>query len=379
MDADQCSTLDTLAAVLAQVPDPRARRGRRFVWGMLLSLIVAGLASGQLTPSAIGQWVREHAEQVRPLCGGRVPSEATWRRVLARTDTAQLEEHLSRFAAMTGPATGRTRAAIGDVRALDGKTVRGVGKHGVRAHLVSEVSQADGRVLQQRLVAERSNEIPCVQAMLGGRDLRGILLTLDAMHTQAATARLIVAHQGHYLMVVKANQPDLYTALSSWFAEPDWGEAEEVQRTTTRSKGHGRQEWRTLERRTARTLALLWPGAQQALRRHCISVLGTSGQQREEVTYALTSLPTSAASVDQLEAWWRGHWTIENRVHYVRDVTWREDAGHARAGSTPQVLAALRNCVLTLLRGLGYTNIAAALRHYGASIQRALHLVGLLT
>src|SRR5579872_3281822 len=75
----------------------------------------------------------------------------------------------------------------------------------------------------------------------------------------------------------------------------------------------------------------------------------------------------------------RRHWTIENRVHYVRDVTWREDAGHARAGSTPQVLAALRTRVLTLLRGLGYTNIAAALRHYGASVPRALRLVGLLT
>ncbi len=75
----------------------------------------------------------------------------------------------------------------------------------------------------------------------------------------------------------------------------------------------------------------------------------------------------------------RGHWTIENRVHYVRDVAWQEDAGQARVGQTCHVLAALRNGLLNLLRGLGHTNIAAALRHYGASVERALRLTGLQT
>lgn len=386
MDASQCSTL---AQVLAQVPDPRARRGRRFVWSVLLSLIVAGLASGQATPAAIGQWVREHADEVGTLCGGRVPSEATLRRVLARTDAVQLEEHLATFARQMacaqGPSSAPTTSTGGsegsearwEVRALDGKTVRGVGKHDVRVHLVSEVRQPEGRVMQQRLVEARSNEIPCVQAMLRGRDLHGIVLTLDAMHTQRATARLIVAQHGHYLMVVKANQPDLYEALATWFAEPDWGEEEAVERVDTHDAGHGRLEWRSYERRASRTLALLWPGAQQAIRRHCLSLVRASGEWREEVTFALTSVPVREAGVAHLAAWWRGHWAIENRVHYVRDVTLAEDAGQARAGATPHVLAALRNGVLTLLRSLGHVNIAAALRHYAASAQRALHLIGL--
>jgi predicted transposase YbfD/YdcC len=336
---------------------------------------VAGLASGQLTPAAIGQWVREHAARVRGVCGDRVPSEATLRRVLARTDVAALEECLGRFAQQV-PAASAPRGEW-QVHALDGKTVRGVGAHGVRVHLVSEVSQPDGRVLQQRMAEQRSNEIPCVQAMLRGRDLRGIVLTLDAMHTQRATARLIVRQQGHYLMVVKANQPELYEALTSWFAEPDWGAEEAVERVCTHDAGHGRLEWRTAERRTARTLALLWPGAQQAIRRHCLSLVRASGEWREDVSFALTSLPAREVGVAQLEAWWRGHWTIENRVHYVRDVTWHEDGGQARAGATPHVLAALRNSALMLVRRVGHTNIAAALRHYGASALRALRLVGL--
>lgn len=388
MDAAQCSTL---AQVLERVPDPRARRGRRYAWSVLLSLIMAGVASGQVTPAAIGQWLREHARQIRPLCGGRVPSEATVRRVLAHTDAVQLEEHLASFAQQeagrvpahaTGAAVARAAVAEGveaqwQVHALDGKTVRGVSKHGVRVHLVSEVSQPDGRVLQQRMVEARSNEIPCVQAMARGRDLRGLVLTLDAMHTQRETVRLIVQQHGHSLMVVKANQPDLYEALASWFAEPDWGEEEAMEQVCTHDAGHGRLEWRTAQRRTSRTLALLWPGAQQAVRRHCLSLVRSKGEWREEVTFALTSLSTPEAGVGHLEAWWRGHWTIENRVHYVRDVTFAEDAGHARAGATLQVLAALRNSLLTLLRDLGHPNIAAALRHYAASATHALRLVGL--
>jgi len=274
-------------------------------------------------------------------------------------------------------AAGVKQPIVAYAKARPGALNFGTTGYGSFAHLVSEVSQPDGRVLHQRMVEARSNEIPCVQAMLRGRDLRGVVLTVDAMHTQRETARLIVQQQGHYLMVVKANQPDLHEALSSWFAEPDWGEAEAMERVCTHDAGHGRLEWRTLERRAARTLALMWPGAQQAIRRHCLSLLRASGAWREEVTFALTSVPTCAVGVRQLEAWWRGHWTIEHRLHYVRDVTFAEDDGHARAGATPHVLAALRNRLLTLLRDLGHTNIAAALRHFGASATRALRLVGL--
>jgi hypothetical protein len=138
--------------------------------------------------------------------------------------------------------------------------------------------------------------------MLRGRDLTGLLPTLDARHTQRATARLIVAQHGHYLMVVKANQPDNYTARSEWFTEPDWGVEEAVERVTTTTKGHGRREWRTVERRTTRSLAHLWPGAQQAVRRHCVSVRRSSGVRREEVTFALKCLPAGSVSAAHLEA-----------------------------------------------------------------------------
>jgi hypothetical protein len=90
----------------------------------------------------------------------------------------------------------------------------------------------------------------------------------------------------------------------------------------------------------------------------------------------MTSLGWQEARAAQLEARWRGHWSIENKVHYVRDVTLQEDAGHMHVGNAPHALAALRNGLLSLLRSKGVTNIADALRHYGASLQQAFERIG---
>lgn len=99
---------------------------------------------------------------------------------------------------------------------------------------------------------------------------------------------------------------------------------------------------------------------------------------RHEVSYAITSLPAATTTPAQLEALWRGHWTIENQVPYVRDVTFGEDASQVWTGHAPEALASPRNLLLTVLRRHGWANIADALRHYGAYAPRALTLLGAL-
>lgn len=94
------------------------------------------------------------------------------------------------------------------------------------------------------------------------------------------------------------------------------------------------------------------------------------------MTYGVTSLRWQEARAAQVEAVWRGHWGIENQVHYVRDVSLGEDAGQIRCGAAPQALAGLRNGLLTLLRNTGITNIADALRHYAASVGETLAFIG---
>jgi predicted transposase YbfD/YdcC len=364
---EQCTTY---ARLVADLPDPRHRRGCRFAWSILLWLIGAALVSGQLTPSAISQWIKEHAEPLGDVVGVRLPSDATIRRTLQRVDIVALE------ACFRQPLPAHS-AESREARALDGKAVRGTGTHGHPLHLVSEVCHDSGQVIQQQAVEHKSNEIPLVQLLLRGRDLRGLVFTLDALHTQRRTAQAIVGQGGQYLMVVKANQPELYQALSEWFAQPAWfGEQEE--QVTTFSTGHGRHEWRTLARRAVVDLPWDWPGVQQVMRRHTVADLVSTGQRREHVCYALTSLSWQQASAADLERLWRGHWHIENKVHYVRDVTWREDASQCWVGNAAHALATLHNGLTNLLRQAGWSNIAAALRHFGADCRRALRFIGVL-
>ena len=376
MDVPQYS--DLLAA-LSAVPDPRQRRGRRHAWPLLLTLIAAALASGERNLRAVGQWVGEHREELLAALDPpprRLPSTATLRRALRAVDVAALEQRLAAFSAglpdrsparATGPWIGQ---------AVDGKAVRGANRHGADLHLVGLVRHGDGRVLGQVAVAEKSNEITAAPRLLASRDLTGTVTTMDALLTQRALAEQIRAQGGHYLMVVKANQPEAHRAIDLYFRAPPPPRADDRHdRTTTAGKGHGRLERRSLERSAALDGYLDWPDARQVLRRTCRRVAVATGEVQEAVTYGITSLPSEAASATEVEALWRGHWTIENRVHYPRDVTLGEDACRVRVGNAPHALAALRNGVLNLFRALRWPLIPDALRHYGASVRRALALL----
>ena len=144
----------------------------------------------------------------------------------------------------------------------------------------------------------------------------------------------------------------------------------------TKTKEHGRRVQRRLQTTTRLTGHLDWPGVQQVCR--LTRTTWRNGQELHEVEYAITSASRSKAQADKLLAWWRGHWGIENRVHYVRDVTLGEDASRIRTGSAPQILAATRNAVLSLLRCWGCSNIAAALRENAYQPARLLAKLGIL-
>jgi predicted transposase YbfD/YdcC len=205
---------------------------------------------------------------------------------------------------------------------------------------------------------------------------------MDALLTQRAIAQQIVGAGGHYLMSVKANQGELCMATAELFACPPWlvQEGKANYRCYSKvEKGHGRLEKRTLESSPALREYmheyLGWPAGEQVMRRTCRRVVLKSGEVSEEIHYGVTSLRWEEADAEELEGLWREHWTIENRVHYVRDVTMGEDANQMRVGNAPQVLAALRNAILNLIRKKGWANVADAIRHYAAFPHRALSLI----
>ena len=120
-----------------------------------------------------------------------------------------------------------------------------------------------------------------------------------------------------------------------------------------------------------------WPGAQQVFRVERRVVTKRTGEVRRETVYGVTSLPPTRITAAQLLRVLRQHWHIENRSHWVRDVTFGEDASRVRSGSLPQIMAALRNTVIGLLRQTGAPNLAAARRYYAANPAAALALLGI--
>ncbi|MGH8826479.1 MAG: ISAs1 family transposase [Jiangellaceae bacterium] len=195
-----------LLRLLGRVPDPRDPRGVRYPLAGMLAVSVTAVLAGARSFAAIGEWADElSADGLAGLGLSAAPEESTLRKLFARLDVAALDRQLGVFAwTRTRHATGRR------VIAIDGKTVRGAGARGAPApHLVAGLDHATGVVLGQVAVSAKSNEIPAARDLLAGfdpADLRGCVITVDAMHTQTDTAETILAAGADYVFTVKANQ-----------------------------------------------------------------------------------------------------------------------------------------------------------------------------
>lgn len=298
--------------------------------------------------------------------GGRSPgpSESAVRRLLTRLDAEVLDAVVGAWMwTRTGVVGGRR------IIALDGKTVRGARNprrsQEVAPHLVAALDHTDGTVLGQVAVAAKSNEIPAVRTLLGYFDLDGVVITLDAMHTQTDTAQVITDAGGDYVFTVKSNQPRLYGALKKL----PWAQ---VASHSTVDIGHGRRARRTIKVVTAPAWIDFLGAAQVAQIRRTVT---RHGRKTVEVVYVITSADHRVAPPAILAAWARGHWGIENQLHWVRDVTFDEDRSQVRTGNAPQVMATIRSTAISLLRLAGWTNIAAALRHHARDPSRPLNLL----
>jgi predicted transposase YbfD/YdcC len=334
----------------------------------ILGLAVCAVLAGARSFTAIAEWAADADEATRAELGaaGVVPCESTIRRTLQRLDADDFDRRAGRWAQQrTMPAPGRRRLV-----AVDGKTLRGSASGADPGqHLLAALDHTHGVVLGQVDVQAKTNEIPMLPTLLDRIDLAGAIVTADAMHTQREHARYLVAQRGaHYILTVKGNQPSLHAQLKNL----PWRDVPVTSDTCDR--GHGRRERRTLKV-TAVAAGLAFPHATQAIqivrRRRSL----TSSKWSTETVYAITSLTPAQASPTQLAAALRGHWAIEDRLHWIRDVTYGEDLSQVRTASGPRVMATLRNLAITILRLAGATSIAAALRHHSRRPGRPLHTI----
>ncbi len=218
-----------LMAHMADVPDPRSRRGKQYEWTYLLTILCGALLCGHTSIRGMAHWAFHHAQEIIEVLQPKrkiVPSASTLYRVLRQIDVTELESRLSRFTNAldvddkgTGVVYGPGKTPLRG-QAIDGKEVRGASKPGERLRLVSLVRYGSTAVLAQQAVDCKTNEITVAPELLAGRDLTGTVTTMDALLTQRQIAEQILAQNGDYLMVVKRNPPSLYEAIEFLFSSP---------------------------------------------------------------------------------------------------------------------------------------------------------------
>jgi predicted transposase YbfD/YdcC len=374
-----------LSAVLETVADPRKRRGIRHRLVMLLTVTVCAVAAGARSFVAIAEWVADLPASLADTLGTqqRCPSESTIRRTVRDIDADAFDTVIGGFiqqlcAAVSVP--GRRR-----VLAVDGKTLRGsrhVDRDGMLQpgrHLLAVIDQHSRVVLGQVEVAGKTNEIAAFTPLLDtltGINLAGAVITADALHTQREHVEELHARGAHWVLTVKGNQPRLRRQLAGL----PWRQVELAHRSTETS--HGRREIRALKVVTI-AAGIEFPHAVQAVQvirktRPINARTGKKARWRTETVYAITDLAPHQARPAELAAWIRGHWQIENGLHWVRDVTFAEDHSQVRTGAAPQVMATLRNLVISLHRLAGADNLAAALRHHARNALRPLQLLKII-
>jgi hypothetical protein len=375
-----------LLGCFAAIDDPRDRRGIRHSLSTILGLCTAAATSGQVLLADITAWISAANQEVLAAFGCRRDAEG--RHVPPHPDTVERVFTLlqAQHLADGVGAWLAARAGVGPVAApiagsgwlpaiaVDGKAVRGaVDQDGQVPYLLAAATHGESVVLAERLIGAKTNEVPEFAPLLRGLAKRvggvgGCVFTMDAAHTVRAHATLITSELfAHYVMIVKQNTKKLYDKIDAL----DWANVPIAHQSI--DVGHGRRDKRTIRVLDAPE-DLGFPGAAQVflVERYTTRTVrkrrnGSRRYKKVQVRSAVavlgvTSLSAREAAPEHLAGYVRGQWTIENKIHWVRDVTFREDASQVRKSPKFRVMATLRNLTIGLLRQAGYTRIAATIR-----------------
>jgi predicted transposase YbfD/YdcC len=347
----------------------RKRRGVRYPLAVLLTIAVMAKLAGYSGARAIADWAALRADVLAELFDlprPRMPHLTTWTRVFGHAVVLEAFEQV--VAQISAPVSTAEVPARGSRHVcLDGKTLRGTIPLGQSSgvHLLAAYHADQGVVLAQVAVDAKANEIVVAPQVLDQLDLTGVVVSGDAMFAQRRLSTQIVEAGGDYFWWVKDNQPTLLADLELLFTDEyvraGWS-VPPVDFTTaaTIEKGHGRLEQRVLTASSMLADYQDWPYLAQVVKVERTRT--TKLKETHEVAYGITSLPAPDADATRLLALGRGHWRIENGLHYRRDVTLQEDASQVRRGHAPQVLAALNNLVCGLCGRARIGNLAAVQR-----------------
>jgi predicted transposase YbfD/YdcC len=336
-----------ITAAFDEVPDPRRETENKLhrltdVLTIATCAVICG-ADGWDAIAEYGDTKEAFFRRFLPLPNG-IPSADTFARVFAKLEPGAFSRAFGQWMAAACEGTGLVPIAI------DGKSVRRAKRNTATGCLtvVSAWAAENRLTLGQVSVPDGSNEIGVIPELLRALDLSGAIVTIDAAGCQVENAAIIREQGGHYLLAVKGNQPSLHDAVQAVFAEAcerdfvgvaaDGGESSDA--------AHGRQEERyTTVIRDPGGLPADWPDVAAVVQ---VNREREAGGVRTTTThYYLTSYAGTAA---EIAGWVRGHWGIENGLHWVLDVVFREDASRVRDGHAGANLAMLRRVAVSLLK-----------------------------
>jgi len=374
MPAKTCALVERLQTIA----DPRrqcANLKHPLVDVMMLGF--CGVLAGCEDFVEIAAWATEHAAVLGTFLElpHGIPSHDTFNRIFALLQPTTLQ-------AVLLPWLGERRGLPGEFVHLDGKTLRGTRCKSQKLkalHVVSAWAGQTGLTLGQVAVDTKSNEITALPELLKLLDLQDKIVTIDAMGCQTELAEAIVVGGGDYVVAVKGNQPTLHTALQDAFAHAPAPKLRSSRHTTTFEKGHGRYEQRTVQVLPAREYLseaqrALWAGLVSLVMVTCVVWEQATDRQSTEVRYFLSSLPPVAR---RLGAAIRGHWSIENGLHWVLDVVFREDARRVYNRTTAENVAFMNRLALSLLRGdPSKSSLKVKRKRAGWSISYLMQLLG---
>jgi predicted transposase YbfD/YdcC len=346
-------TLDEVVPHFAELEDPRSTVNRQHPLVSVIVIALMAVLAGAGGPTAIARWAaikEEFLLKTLDLPNG-IPRKDVFRRVLMalRPDAFQacFVTWLTALRATAATASGVDQPVL----AVDGKTARRSHDHknGLGAmHSVSVWASEFGLSLGQVACAEKSNEITAIPELLRLVDIKGAIITIDAMGTQKAIAAQIIDGEADYVLALKGNQETLHQAVIDYIDEQLEGDLANAREHVTTEKGHGREETRTyLQLPAPKSLKgfTLWKGLMTI--GVVTSLCFRDGKESVEVRYYISSL---AMGVERFARAVRGHWGIENTCHWVLDMTYREDESRIREQTLRENFAWLNRFTLSLLK-----------------------------
>lgn len=340
--------LSTIEVAFADLPDPRTGPATRHPLLTIVTIAVCAVLAGADTWVDVAEFGRSKEAWFRSFLAlpAGIPSHDTFGRVFAALDPTAFET------CFVGWVRRLVRQAPATI-AIDGKTLRRSGDAAAGLgplHLVSAWATDQQVVLGQVATDAKSNEITAIPLLLGALDLDGTVITIDAMGCQRAIARQIVAGGGDSVLALKENQPELHALVAHHFALVAAGMADPPVTHRTITKNHGRLEVRTCQVTDDPAVrAWLDPAHHWPRLRSLVAITGErriGDQTTSETRYYLASLPPDAV---RIAAAIRGHWGIENQLHWVLDLAFREDDSRVRVGHAAENLAVLRKLAHAVL------------------------------